>query len=151
MNSGIYQIWIGDHYYFGSTNDFEKRKNRHLSGLKKGNHKNPIMQNAYNKYQTFDFDIILTCDVDSLEANEQAYIDTHYGLSKCININPSSSRPPVVKKGHKSRPKKIIVNGVVYPSVTEASKQLGRSIGILSQWAVGKRNSREKWEVRYAD
>lgn len=150
MSSGIYQIWIGEYYYFGSTKNFKSRMLDHLSGLKRGNHKNPKMQNAYNKHKNFECYLVLECN-ENLESHEQAFIDTHYGLSKCMNINPSSSRPPVCKKGHKSRPKKIIVNGVLYPSVTEASKHLNKSIGILAQWANKTRNCSLGWEVKYAN
>jgi group I intron endonuclease len=153
MNSGIYQIWIGDYYYFGSTNDFEVRGKRHLSNLKKGKHQNPRMQNAYNKYQTFDFEIILTCDVNALYANEQAYIDTHYGLSKCININSIASGPPPklgpIASGL-SNSKPIMINETWYPSHKAAGLALGVRQGQISKWAAGAKN-RKGWEVRYAD
>ena len=48
MPSCVYEIWIGDYYYHGSTNNSVKRLNDHLKALKRGNHGNPKMQNAYN-------------------------------------------------------------------------------------------------------
>lgn len=97
--TGVYQIWIGDYYYFGSTGDFNNRRHHgHLLPLQRGNHSNKKMQNAFNKHKTFRFDIIIECDSrDAAYAYEQDYIDTHFGLDKCLNLNPDASKPPSTK------------------------------------------------------
>jgi group I intron endonuclease len=60
--SGIYQIrnLVNNKIYVGSTENFGIRKKRHFYQLKKGNHTNIHLQNAYNKYgkESFIFEII---------------------------------------------------------------------------------------------
>ena len=48
--SGIYKITIGKNFYYGSTQDFETRKYKHLQKLKTNKQHNPYMQSVYNKY-----------------------------------------------------------------------------------------------------
>lgn len=92
---GVYQIFIGDYFYHGSSEDCEGRLKKHLQALKRGNHINNKMQNVYNKYQTFDCQIVMQCDNrDVAYAYEQDFIDTHFGLDKCLNINEVASKPP---------------------------------------------------------
>ena len=86
MNSGLYQINIGDYFYFGQAQDLKKRKSQHLSRLKKGTHNNPLMQNVYNKYQKFDFQEVLHCSVDDLDQQEQRLLDAFWGTEGCMNI-----------------------------------------------------------------
>ena len=86
MNSGLYQINIGDYFYFGQAQDLKKRKSQHLNHLKKGTHVNPIMQNVYNKYQEFDFQEVLHCSVDDLDQQEQRLLDAFWGTEGCMNI-----------------------------------------------------------------
>ena len=52
MSGGIYFIKCeaNDFTYVGSAKDFEKRFGSHLGDLKGGNHRNPHLQNSYNKY-----------------------------------------------------------------------------------------------------
>lgn len=79
MNCGIYKIsFVGsDKVYYGSTNDFSRRKKRHLSDLRAGQHRNIIMQRLYDKYgeNSFVFEEVLTCQPDQLLEIEQEYID----------------------------------------------------------------------------
>ena len=58
MNSGIYQIVINNKGYIGSTNNFSRRKNEHISLLKRNTHTNKKLQNSYNKYKKFNFNIL---------------------------------------------------------------------------------------------
>ena len=86
MNSGLYQINIGHHFYFGQAQDMKKRKSQHLCHLKKGTHPNTIMQNVYNKYQQFDFQEVLHCPVEELNQQEQRLLDSFWGTEGCMNI-----------------------------------------------------------------
>tara|TARA_R110000787_G_scaffold217978_1_gene326693 strand:- start:219 stop:725 length:507 start_codon:yes stop_codon:yes gene_type:complete len=92
MACGIYQINIGDYVYFGSSKNIENREYSHLLHLKKGDHGNNKMQNIWNKYQEFDLQIVLECDEDCRFVEEQAFIDTHYGLPECMNLHPHSTK-----------------------------------------------------------
>lgn len=101
---GVYQIWINDYFYFGSAEDIYTRcVKTHFALLKNGKHSNKKMQNVYNKHNIFRFDIIIECDSrDAAYAYEQDFIDTHFGLEKCMNLNPDASNPPSQfgKPGH---------------------------------------------------
>ena len=93
--NGVYEIWIGEYYYYGSSIECIKRSRVHLRSLKNGNHVNKKMQNVYNKYKKFEFKIIIECkDRDTAYLYEQEFINTHFGLDKCLNLNSIASKPP---------------------------------------------------------
>lgn len=78
--SGIYCIRCeasGKEYY-GSTSDWRTRKYSHLRNLRRGTHKNPHLQNAFNKHgeSQFSFTLIHEVPVDCLLVVEQAYLDS---------------------------------------------------------------------------
>lgn len=93
MNCGIYKIrFIGsDKIYYGSTNNFDRRKRQHLSDLSQGKHKNTIMQNLYNKYgkENLVFEKVSTCQRDQLIEIEQEYID-NMDDATAINISKTA-------------------------------------------------------------
>jgi len=64
--------------YVGSTIKFNKRKNSHLSKLKKNEHHSIILQNAWNKYGKENFEFIILEHIenkDKLIEREQWWID----------------------------------------------------------------------------
>ena len=93
MNSGLYQISIGDYFYFGQSQDLKTRKSQHLHHLKKGTHRNPLMQNVYSKYQEFDFKEVLHCPVEELNQQEQRLLDSFWGTEGCMNISKCAEAP----------------------------------------------------------
>jgi len=92
MNSGIYQICIGEYSYFGSSKNVKKRINEHKSALNRGKHYNRKMQSVFNKHKEFDAFQVYECDEDILLQVEQEYIDTHYGLPDCMNLDNTAQR-----------------------------------------------------------
>ena len=106
MTCGIYEIWIGENYYQGSSNDIERRIRQHKSALNKNNHNNTFMRNAYNKHKTFDYQVLVECPEHSLLLWEQDYIDANYGLPRYMNISPTANCPPSNKgKKHSAESK----------------------------------------------
>ena len=102
--NGVYQIFIEDYCYWGSSGNCEVRCATHLKSLKRGDHSNAKMQAVFNKYKSFDFQIIVACDDrDVAYAYEQDYIDAHIGLDKCLNLSAIATAPPGTK-GLKLRP-----------------------------------------------
>ncbi len=93
MTCGIYEIWISDYYYQGSSVDVDRRIKEHKNKLKKGTHDNSYLQNVWNKHQTFEHQIILECEPDVVLAYEQDYLDANWGLPKFMNLNPYADRP----------------------------------------------------------
>jgi group I intron endonuclease len=70
--------------YIGATCDFNTRKREHLRELRKNKHKNPLMQNDFNKYgiDSFMFEVIL--ESDDCFSIEQEYISSMgtYNIAK---------------------------------------------------------------------
>lgn len=80
MAAGIYRIrnTTNGKIYVGSSQNFEKRRKTHFYRLGLGTHANPKLQAAYNKYgvDSFVFEIIELCEVETLLEREQFYIDS---------------------------------------------------------------------------
>ena len=90
----IYEIWIGEYFYQGQTNNMSRRMSRHKCDLEKGLHANAKMQAVWNKYKTFEYQILLECDSVSIDQYEQNYIDANWDDKKYLNLNPTASKPP---------------------------------------------------------
>lgn len=77
MKSGIYKITINNKTYVGRDVLLckNKRKKYHLLKLRKGVHPNKYLQNAYNKYNEFKYDVIELCDVNELNEKEIYWIN----------------------------------------------------------------------------
>ena len=91
--AGIYEIVHipTQRKYVGSTNNFQNRKRGHWQALRRGDHDNSKLQNAWNKYgeEEFDFVILERCTVEELIPKEQTYIDSdkyHYNISKIAGV-----------------------------------------------------------------
>lgn len=77
--------------YVGSAWDFWVRRRRHFSSLRRGKHKNPKLQNAFNKYGEENFRMVPIIRFDKTQINretlyreEERYINL---LSPKYNIN----------------------------------------------------------------
>jgi len=172
----IYRVTIGNKHYWGSTSKIDRRRKAHLRSLKQNYHVNNYMQNAFNKYQEYKFEVIYEVSPDENRWEvEQKFIDDHIGKPYCMNLNPIASKPPVSKKGMKKpnargprplrrgkangRSKPIIViftDGTekYFESMGEASRQLKISDSALSHWVLKERTPRKKFnikEVNYAN
>ena len=77
--SGIYQIKnkVNNKIYIGSAASFYYRWAEHKFLLRKQNHSNYHLQNAWNKYgeDSFEFFIVEECPEDKLIEKEQYYFD----------------------------------------------------------------------------
>lgn len=62
--------------YIGSSKDLHKRWNQHQWFLKRGEHHNRHLQNAWNKYNgDLTFNTLLICTEDNLLLYEQQFLD----------------------------------------------------------------------------
>ena len=87
MICGVYEIWIGNYFYQGSSKDIKKRMYQHLYSLKKGDHCNIYMQNVYNKYKSFEWKTLVECDDRDLAYKyETDFIEANYGLKNYLNV-----------------------------------------------------------------
>jgi group I intron endonuclease len=92
MSSGIYVIKFNDPFYFyiGRSVNVEKRIKDHKRDLNNNTHKNPRMQNVFNKYGSESMDSFLLAKVtekDLIEQVEQSLIDLFIDEDYCLNIN----------------------------------------------------------------
>ena len=90
-NSCIYQIKnkINGKKYIGQTSDFQKRKNSHLSALRRGKCFNSYLQRAFDVYgeDAFEFSILEYCDVDDLDKREEFWISREGSYFRGYNLN----------------------------------------------------------------
>jgi len=89
---GLYKIvnTVNGHWYVGSTSmGFAKRFRNHREKLRKGNHANPHLQNAYNKYGEKSFVCIVfkSSEDSQFREDEQRILDKHFGKPYCYNVS----------------------------------------------------------------
>jgi group I intron endonuclease len=77
-------------YYLGSAESFARREWQHRNDLKRGVHKNPRLQAAWNKYGADMFVFEVLEEVPAGESTfewENKYLHVHVGLPECYNVN----------------------------------------------------------------
>lgn len=74
---GIYKLTIKNHLYIGSSKNLYHRLRGHLCNLRANSHKNPHLQNCFNKYgeNEFFYEIIEICSNDILIEKEKHHMD----------------------------------------------------------------------------
>jgi group I intron endonuclease len=66
---------INNKIYIGKTNNFDKRIKKHIQTLNKNKHHNKYLQNAWNKYESVNFDFfILVNNITSQKVNNIEYL-----------------------------------------------------------------------------
>jgi group I intron endonuclease len=92
--SGVYKIQnsIDGKVYIGSAANLRIRTRKHLQDLKRGDHSNKKLQNAWNKYgeSTFEFYTLLICSKENLLMYEQLCIDGFDAVKSGYNICPTA-------------------------------------------------------------
>lgn len=90
-------------FYIGSTNNFRRRRNEHLSDLRRNIHDSKHLQNSFNKHgiKTFEFLILeeVPLNLDLVEI-EQCYLDVYkpYLKENGYNMSNKASHPDNSKK-----------------------------------------------------
>lgn len=92
---GIYKIICGNRYYYGSSQNIQKRWMRHKCNLRHNNHSNATLQNVWNKYgeSAVSIEIVKEVPKEQLLITEQAYLDEHVGHPRCMNVAANSTSP----------------------------------------------------------
>lgn len=94
----IYRItnMANNKFYIGSALSFERRSWQHKYDLRRGKHKNPRLQAAWNKYgeDMFVFEVLeeIPAGEDQL-AWENKHLHVCVGQPDCYNINPDAELP----------------------------------------------------------
>lgn len=83
-------------YYIGSAESFARREWQHKYDLRRGVHKNPRLQAAWNKYgeDMFVFEVVeeVAEGVNQLQV-EDMWLAQHVGKPECYNINTGAEAP----------------------------------------------------------
>lgn len=91
MKAGIYKIQHKEsgRIYIGSSVDYKLRLRKHLEILRRGQHCNSALQNAFNAYgkEAFEFKLILVCDPENLLMYEQCFMDYYKSYIKPHGYN----------------------------------------------------------------
>lgn len=163
---GIYQIrnLKNNKIYVGSSNNLFQRKNyEHLKLLKKNNHFNEHLQNAWNIYgaESFVFEIIEFCKPEEKIEKEQYWIDFLGVLNKKngYNIRPEASGNTLsMETKQKLRDINKNKKGVVcielnksFISIKEASRQTGVNDSQIIRCCKGKNDTAGGYHWKYED
>lgn len=88
---GIYKLTClaNDRFYIGGSLDVKKRCDGHFLSLRKGEHRNPYLQNAWLKYGELAFicELMEACSTDDLIEREQYYLDMLQPFIRTIGFN----------------------------------------------------------------
>lgn len=99
MKTGLYKITAPNgKFYIGSTTQtFKKRWNAHRSNLRRGCHRNKILQRAWNKYgeENMTFSILLYCAPELCEFYEQLALEK---LPHSYNLSMNVVAPMLGRK-----------------------------------------------------
>lgn len=139
--SGIYQIrnTTNNKLYIGSTTSFYRRWNEHQRKLNLNKYTSSKLQNAWNKYskESFIFEILLECDVDSLLIQEQYYIDKLDTVNLGYNTAPKAGNTLGIKKPPLTQEQKTAIS----------VRQLGKKLNVSEEvrQALIERNKSRIW------
>jgi hypothetical protein len=145
-----------DQAYFGSTEYPLRRKWDHLSKLKHNKHPNGDFQEAFNGNPNFEFIPLHVENMDEARELEARLIKDHSGHPGLLNITLNSGKPqsrelsgntgryPRTEDHRKSVSdarstyitehglrQSVVINGVVYPSLSAAANALGMNVGTV--------------------
>ncbi len=122
MRSGIYKITCGSKWYFGQAQDLQRREKTHLSTLQRQCHRNPTLQNTYNKYQDFKFEILMFCPIEELNYYEQMILDVWHGEPECMNICKEVGHSTRGRKASDETKAKLSVIAKARPPISEETR-----------------------------
>ena len=127
----IYQItnMVNGKYYIGSAESFARREWQHKYDLKKGTHKNPRLQAAWNKYgaDAFVFEVLEEVAVgrESFDI-ENTYLMRCVGQPDCYNINIDAYKPRLGQTHSEITKARIRANRT--PPAGEAHYRYGQAV-----------------------
>lgn len=113
--------------YIGSAVNLAKRRNQHLSALRRGAHYNALLQKAFNKYgeSNIKFDVLVHCERQEVVAMEQHFIDTlkpRYNIALVAGSQLGIKRTPE-QNARRSAISKALLDDPVYRANCEAAQK----------------------------
>lgn len=137
------------HFYIGSCKRFKKRWSEHVSLLRTNKHKNPYLQNAFNKYgsDAFVFETLSVTPVVSLLSQEQELLDGLFdNQERCYNISRTAYSVMTGRHHSNETRKKMRLAHIGKPRGAmseEHKKKLSESHKGKTTWIKGKKHSQE--------
>lgn len=128
MSCGIYKITntVNNKCYVGQSVNIERRWSYHLLELNRGNHWNPHLQMAWNRYGAcaFKFEIICLCSKDKLNVLETYWCDYYrpnvynIGHTRVEGTMTQEIRKKISEKGKGRIPWNKGKKGIIHITVT---------------------------------
>lgn len=104
MKSGVYKIenTINNKVYVGYAKNILERFSCHKGDLKRNNHKNPHLQNAWNEYgiENFKFEILEECLIEQLCLKEHLWALKLNSHNKEFGYNEKPTDPKGISGSH---------------------------------------------------
>lgn len=133
---GVYSITnkLDGKQYWGSSNNYCKRKNDHICKLKQNKHDNIHLQRAFNRdgVDNFEFRFEMEVCPEQLLKVEQMCLDLN---SNGYNIAKKADKPPICKHHLETTKKKLFLLKLGPHSIKHNNK--------ISQSCLGKKKSLE--------
>lgn len=102
--SGVYQILCipTGKVYIGSAINLRSRQSQHFTALRRGTHKNPHLQSAWNKHggDAFEFSVIELVLASFVTDREQYYINKHRATNRKYGFNQAPEAGSVLGYKH---------------------------------------------------
>jgi group I intron endonuclease len=107
--TGIYKISWHDSekglFYYGQSQNVYKRAQQHLRSLRRGDHENRLLQEAYDKYGKPSIEFVLFCSKAALNKREQELLDAYFDWPGNCNLAPNATGTRGYKMTDESRKK----------------------------------------------
>lgn len=161
---GIYCIKnkINNKSYIGKSINIYDRIRVHKSTLRSGTHENEHLQRSYNKYGEDNFDFFVLVENDNFSDSDLIEVERLYillfqtnnelfgynktsgGQGGCMGYQHNKETKELISK-HNSQNKKIMINGIIYDSISDAKRKLDLKI---NHCTISRRcaKSGEKWK-----
>lgn len=99
MTCGIYlgtpKNGVTDSVYIGQSINIEERVQRHIRDMRNNKHR-PKVQEMFNKYGEFEWEILEVCAPERLSTKEKYYINIFNACTQGMNTYEDSSSVPVL-------------------------------------------------------
>lgn len=151
--SGIYAIIniINDKHYIGSAINLKIRRRIHTNELKRNDHANSKLQNAWNKYWQYDFIFIILeyCNKEELIKREQWWIDN---LKPEYNIAPMAGNQLGYRHTEATKVKLSLIQKIPNPikgkRVSEALKGRKQTLQHIENMVNGRKGYKHSEETK---
>ena len=114
MSAVVYELLVGDKKQIGSTGRLDQRMNEHKKALETGKHYNRKMQNTYNKYKSFEYQVLSYHRTrEEAYIEEQRLLDIYFETDKYLMLNSKATVPPILRGDKNPFSRKEVIEKLV--------------------------------------